>query len=104
MLKTDGKLYVVRNVCKSYDALTSAKQLAEKIKWPVRVERISTKARYYKDITVCAQQPPPTWHPCMYDLMTGDYQPVAITELGNGYGDPKGIQRVIKIKSIFELT
>ena len=50
--RRDGSTYIIKNVCKSYDAAAFAKTMHEQIGWPVRVDRIITKARYYNEMIV----------------------------------------------------
>ena len=52
------------------------------------------EARYYNDYTVFAKEPPPVWNPRMMDLLSGQYQPVTITEWIPGATNPKGLNRM----------
>ena len=94
----DGTVYIVRNVCKSYDAPACARAMNDKIDWQVRVEHINDRARYYNDITVFSKHHPPTWNPRMMDVVTGQYQPVTITEKQYGTGELRGINRMRSFK------
>ena len=78
--RRDGKTYVVRNVCKSYDSASFVTQMQHNLKWAVRVERVNNKARYYDDYTVFSKQDPTNWNPRMMNNITGQCQAVTITE------------------------
>ena len=79
--KSEGKDYVIRNVCKTVKPHQMAHHMKHAVKWNIRVDKMDTKSRYSKTFDVFSKEAPRLWSPMMMDQLTEDYQAVTISEM-----------------------
>ena len=89
--KSEGKDYIIRNVCKEVRPAQMAHHMKHALKWLVRVDRVDSKANFSNTFHVFAKEPPRLWGPLMMDHLTGTYQPVTISEV-TFKGSQKGLR------------